>query len=337
MRGNADVLAAFGIVADTIRDIRAGRVNRHWHVVAGGSEYALRRYARTPFVTRTSESIAFEHEAIRRAAAKGWPVATPIPSLEGDTLVERDGSLWSLFPFLAGRPATTTSARHLRIKGRLLARLHADMADLGPGEQRVGFGRMWELDGYMGSGLPLNEMLRTFSESHNDASWTVRGQRYRNLRELSRVGYGDLPDQFCHFDFHRDNLLFADGELSGLLDFDSSHLDARVADIATSIALDCLEPPTYEAISPEATRAFVEGYAEGSRLTEQEQLLIVPLVRSWIIAAAAGRIAQWLRAPDPAVESKIGRTVGRRIPAFELRREALERAVRDAVAAAAAR
>jgi Ser/Thr protein kinase RdoA (MazF antagonist) len=204
------------------------------------------------------------------------------------------------------------------------------MMGFGGGEQRAGFGRMWELDYYLGNPHPLNELLREFAEAHNDLAWAVRGQRYRNLRELSRLGYGDLPDGFGHFDFHHDNLLFSKGELTGLIDFDSSHVDARVGDIATSVALDCIEPPTYNAIDPEAMRAFLAGYVEGSVLSEQELALIVPLVRSWIVGAAAGRIAQWLAAPDDRVLLKIRRTVEHRIPAFEDRRPAMEQAVREA-------
>jgi homoserine kinase type II len=160
----------------------------------------------------------------------------------------------------------------------------------------------------------------------------VRAQRYRNLKELSRLGYGELPDTFGHFDFHHDNLLFSNGELSGLIDFDSAHLDARVADIATSVALDCIEPPTYNAIDPAALRAFVAGYVEASPLSEQELQLMVPLVRSWIVAAAAGRIAQWLEAPNDKILVKIRRTVEFRIPAFEQRRAAMEEAVKEAAA-----
>ncbi|MEX0749733.1 MAG: phosphotransferase [Dehalococcoidia bacterium] len=330
-----DVLAAFGVQAASVRDVRTGRVNRHWRIAAtDGPEYALRRYASPPHAwrIRSREAIAFEHDALRHAASKGWPAPVPIDARSGSTLVERDGDLYALFPWHEGRPAPAHSKRYLRIKGRLLARLHRDMATFGLGEQRLGFARMWELDYYMGSPRPFNDMLREFEKAHRADASAVRAQRYRNLRELSRFGYGELPEQFGHFDFHRDNLLFSQGQLTGLIDFDSAHLDARVADIATSVALDCIEPPAYNAIDPDAMRAFVAGYVEGSPLSEQELALIVPLVRSWIVAAAAGRIAQWLAAPDEKVLMKIRRTVDYRIPAFEQRRQAMEQAVRSAAA-----
>jgi Ser/Thr protein kinase RdoA (MazF antagonist) len=330
-----EVLGEFGVVAPAIRDVRSGRVNRHWRIdVADGRSYALRRYASPPHAwrSRSRGAIAFEHAALRHAASKRWPVAEAMEATDGDTVVERDGELYALFPWREGRPAPSHSKRYLRIKGRLLARLHRDMAGFDRDGQRPGFARMWELDYYMGSPRPFNDTLREFGEFHREAAWTVRAQRYRNLKELSRLGYGELPDTFGHFDFHHDNLLFSNGELSGLIDFDSAHLDARVADIATSVALDCIEPPTYNAIDPAALRAFVAGYVEASPLSEQELQLMVPLVRSWIVAAAAGRIAQWLEAPNDKILVKIRRTVEFRIPAFEQRRAAMEEAVKEAAA-----
>jgi Ser/Thr protein kinase RdoA (MazF antagonist) len=327
------VLARYGVTAQSVRAIPRGRVNQHWRVESEGGSYVLRRYAWTPLVAarHTPDSIAVEHRALLHAEASGWPVAPPVRSDAGTTTVDDDVALYALFPLLPGRPAARESLRQLGLKGRLLARLHRDMAAFDAGGQRPGFARMWELDRFMGSTRTVTQLLHAFNDHYSDYAWAVRTQRYRNLHELSRLGYGELPQQYCHFDFHRDNLLFDHRALSGLLDFDSSHVDSRVADIATSIALDCIEPPTYNAISPDAVRAFVAGYAQGAPLSESESQLVVPLVRSWIVTAAVGRIAQWLAAPDDRVVAKIDRTVNARIPAFEQRRAELDRAVRDAV------
>jgi hypothetical protein len=172
---------------------------------------------------------------------------------------------FALFPWLRGQPGPAHNVAHLRIKGRLLARLHRDMASYGATEQRPGFGRIWELD------LPLqssrfatfNEMLREFGRDHTRLASAVRAQRYRSLRELARYGYGDLADVYIHGDFQRDNLLFDRGELAGVLDFDHAHRDARAVDIAWSIIM------TAASLRPDGDRclaaAIVAGYAETRR------------------------------------------------------------------------
>ncbi len=338
-----DVLAAFGLLADEIRDIRTGRINKHWRVTAGGRQYALRRYN----ARAMAPSIAYEHAMLAHLDGRGWPVAAAIASREGETTVERGGRLWSLFPFLEGRPSPYNNARYLHIKGRLLARLHADMASAPIEGQRPGFSRVWELDvdpedgrtpeGFPPAGgaarprfPPFNDLLRAFGTEYRQEASVMRAHRYACLRELSRLGYGELPETFVHCDYHHDNLLFKDGALSGLLDFDLLHRDARVVDIAWAIVLDCLEPPAHNAISPQSVEAFVGGYQEASPLGEEERALIVPLIRAALIAGAAMRLRQWESGPKRLREHaprSVRRTVEHRLPAFEARRRELEAAV----------
>ncbi len=322
-----EILARFGVAPDEVRDIRAGRVNRHWRIVAGGAPYALRRYTGD----RTPDAIAYEHTMLARLAARGWPVAAPLRSRDDTTLAEAGGSRYALFPFLPGRPAPYSSVRYLAIKGRLLARLHADMAAAPLSGQRPGFGRVWELDALgAADSSTFNGLLRAFGREQPALASALRAQRYASLRELSRLGYGELPDVFVHWDFHHDNLLFRRGELTGVLDFDSLHRDARVADIAQSILLDCLEPPAYNAISVDGMRAFVRGYHEAAALSATEHALIVPLLPALVIARSADNLRAWLRAGVPRALQSLGRATQHRLPTMARQRAELEQAVAEA-------
>ena len=326
-----EVLSAYGVLADEIHDIRTGRINKHWRVIAGGRVYALRRYN----ARARRESIAYEHAMLKHVAGRRWPVAAAITALDGATIVEYFGRLFSFFPFLEGRPSPYNNVRYLHIKGRLLARLHTEMSAAPIEGQRPGFGRVWELDRTDAPRFPLfNELLRAFGAEYRREAAVVRAHRYASLRELSRLGYGELPDTFVHCDYHHDNLLFKDGELSGLLDFDLLHRDARVVDIAWAIVLDCLEPPAHNAISPTSVEAFVRGYHEASALGDSEGALIVPLIRAALIAGAAMRLRQWESGPKRLREHaprSVSRTVEHRLPAFEARRASLEAAVAASV------
>ena len=200
--------------------------------------------------------------------------------------------------------------------------------------QRPGFGKIWELDRPDAARFPaFNDLLRAFGSEHPDHARVLRAHRYASLRELSRLGYGELPETFVHCDFRHDNLLFRGGELTGLLDFDFLHRDARVVDLAWAIALDCLEPPAHNAISPESVAAFVAGYHTASSLDEAERALIIPLVRAALISGAAMRLREWEDGPKRLrldAPRSVGRTVEHRLPAFESRRSALEQAIIDA-------
>ncbi|MEX2247793.1 MAG: phosphotransferase [Dehalococcoidia bacterium] len=333
------VLERYSITPGAIRDIASGRMNRHWRIAAaGGREYVLRRYN----TRRSRDSIAWEHALLAHAATRGLPVAEPLSARDRGrdraTLVEDGGSLYALFPLLPGHPSPYANLRYLRIKGRLLARLHHELATWHPPGQRDGYGRIWELDTLFDHTphVSFNEALRAFGRDHRETASGVRAQRYRSLRELSRLGYGDLPDAPVHWDFHHDNLFFVRGELTALLDFDSAHLDARAADIAFSIALDCLEPPDHHAIDPRAVRAFVGGYLEHTPLDNRELRLIVPLVRAVIVWSGALALSHQEHFGERVARS-LDRSVRFRYPALEARAPALEAAVHAAAEEAAAR
>ncbi len=324
-----EALARYGVAGAAVRDIRTGRVNTHWRIEAQGGTYALRRYR----PQRSDAAILFEHDVLRHLDRRGWPVASPLPSCDGHTVVSIRGYSFSLFPFLSGQPPPQ-SERYARIKGGLLARLHQDFASWDAAGQRHGFGRAWELDLYVAANCDhatLNELLRAFGEAYPDLARTFRAQKYTMLRELSTLGYGELPVVPCHFDFHRDNLLFQRGELTGLLDFDLAHLDSRVADIASSIFLDCYAPPAYKEISPRLAGQFVAGYVEGVPLADAELQLVVPLVRAAILGLVVWRLTCWARDEDrkTALQS-LHRSGLERFPSFERGRSQLEVAVLQA-------
>jgi len=327
---NPDLLAVlerFGVEPVAISAIAAGRYNTHWRVTASAGEYALRLYNQA----RLASSIPYEHAMLQHVAPRGWPVATPLRSRDGATVVEHEERCFALFPWLSGELGPAYDVAHLRIKGRLLARLHHDMASFGQSEQRAGFGRVWELD------LPLqssrfgtfNDMLREFAREHAGLASAVRAQRYRSLRELARCRYGDFVDVEIHGDFQRDNLLFDRGEIVGVLDFDNSHRDARVVDIAWSIISDCGEPPVETAIDLRLAAAFVAGYAQATPLSDAELRLIVPLIRAHNIAICAWSVRRYLESGDTTILPRLDRRISVRLPQLEARAAALE----DAIAA----
>lgn len=345
-----EVVRQFGIEPVAMRRFPAGRQNEHWRVGTVQGQLVLRRYS----AARREGAIATEHAALRHLAGLEWPVAAAIAAPVG-TVVVAEGRRYGLFPLLGGKPAAG-NRRMGRIKGRLLARLHRDFAGFPMEGQREGFGRAWELDlaGQTDEFPSFNALLAAFEGEHGELARAVRGQRYRNLRELSRLGYGELTGQPVHGDFHHDNLLFEGAELTGLLDLDSMRLDARVADLAASLALDCREAPEHDAIDVKQAEAFAAGYLEGARLEDGELAMVPALVRAQWLWLVNLRLRQWAEGSTTgwgnlSVEgdgreralASIARSVERRFPALEARSgalvEALQRAAEQAAAEAPSR
>lgn len=320
-----DALARFGVVDAKVTPIvPGGQVNEHWRIDGRAAPLVLRRYN----VLRTAAAAAYEHDVLKRLGDGGeWPVAAPIAAANGATIVEADGRLYALFPFLEGAAGPAHSLPHLRIKGRLLARLHDALAALRVTEQRPTVGKLWELDvNVHGSGYAtFNDALAAFGRKHRELASGIRAQRYRSLRELSRLRYGEQPDTLIHGDFRSGNLLFAGGALSGALDFDLVHLDARITDIAWSVLSDCAEPPADTALDPAAAAAFLGGYAEHSPLTGAEARLIVPLIRAHNLAILASHLRSGSEiGDDPQLLYRVERRVRERLPQLDARASAIE-------------
>lgn len=281
-------------------------MNRNWRVETPGGPLVLRRYNRA----RTGPAVLWEHTLLGFASGRGWPVPNPIPTRTGSTLLEHDSRLWSASHFLEGEPGSADSPGMRRIYGVLLARLHHDLTTFGSEGQRPGFGKTWELDAPVetaGAGT-FNELVAAFSRDYPELGSAVRRQRYRNLRELSRLHYPDLPDRPIHGDFQPKNLLFKDAQPTGILDFDQARRDALVCDIAPLLM-------PFQPLDLRHCAALLEGYESVRLLSDQEWDLLPALVRAALLWWVAFLLVRWrTEGGEPA---GIARTMNQRFPAFD--------------------
>jgi homoserine kinase type II len=302
----AEVLEAFGWPGSVPASLEGGMMNRNWRVETPGGPIVLRRY--NP--ARTAPAILWEHALIGFAHEQGWPVPNPITAPAGTTLLPGADRNWSASAFLEGDRGLEESAGMRRIYGRLLARLHHDLASFERDGQRPGFGKTWELDVMVeaaGAGT-FNDLLATFGHECPELAALVRRQRYRNLRELSRLHYPDLPDHPIHGDFQPKNLLFKDGQLSAVLDFDQCRRDALICDIAPLLM-------PFQPLDVRLSSALLEGYESVRPLSDAEWDLLPALVRASLLWWVAFLLVRWRTQGGEAAD--IARTMNQRFPAFD--------------------
>jgi len=301
-----EILNAFGLAGANQRMFADGNVNRHWRVDAADRTVVVRRYG----VPRGLASIAWEHQLMAFAAAKGWPAPVAEPPATVATALEFEAGAWTCHRFLEGEaaPRDTPASRH--IMGRLLGRLHKDLAGFEVSGQRPGFGKTWELDLMVepaGAGS-FNGLVAAFGREYPELAAAIRRQRYRNLRELSRLHYPDLADHPIHGDFSPRNLLFQDGQLTGLLDFDFARQDAWLCDLAPLLM-------PFQPLEPRLAAALFDGYQSVRRLSEAEWDLLPALVRASLLWWVALLLVRWRITGE--VPAGIGRTINQRFPAFD--------------------
>ena len=317
-----EALARWGVEPRYVETLRGGAANEHWRVEGGPRPFVLRRY----HPRHTPEDVAYEHNVLDRLAGRSWPVAAPLPALEGGTLAVTAAGAWSLFPRLTGEPPPSDPLS-LQRKGAVLALLHADLAEIDPGEQRSGFGRVTELDPYVGADgfAGVGALLEWYRARDAARAGALSEALDRTHTEVRLFGYGDLPEQLVYYECLGNNVLFQGDTVTALLDWDLTHRDARVADIARALLVDC-------GTDGERVGVWVGGYASAAdpALSPLEATVIPALMIAselWNTVLPLSIAARW-------GGGTVGRTVvdsiDERLPRLAAARAGLGRVVRAA-------
>ncbi|WP_436536590.1 phosphotransferase enzyme family protein [Actinoplanes sp. HUAS TT8] len=211
---------------------------------------------------------------LRVAAAlreQGWPT----PELAEEPLVTTDG-VWLLSHRRPGRPPTGNGPDEQRLRGRLLAELHQSLAGIGIREQRGGYG----FPGEMVRDPALERTLAAYADIHPADGAELLAGHAAAVAFFAANPEPDVPAGVIHGDFTPWNLLFEDGRLTGVLDFEITHVSYLVADFALSWR-------GYQS-------GVISGYEEVRPLSEVERALIVPTFQAWCFLGLAGEDAATL-------------------------------------------
>jgi homoserine kinase type II len=221
-----EALSAFGLSpARESRFLPAGLMNRNWRLETAEGSFALKELfdIDAPQARRNLAVLA-------SLAGTGLPIPVPVSDPDGDPVVEIEGRAFYLFPWVAGERITGLELTKNQIEdlGALLGRLHSQLD-----EPSVG----------LPSGEPGPSKARSASEAdgqadrfeaiiagrpHTDAFDEQAAELLRSRRVLldahgdSRPSTTrpDVPTGWIHGDFHSTNLLWSDGRVSAVLDWD---------------------------------------------------------------------------------------------------------------------
>lgn len=236
----------FGIRDAVVTPIGHGHTNASFLVTAGGPRYVLRR----AWEGKTAAQIADEEHVLAHLVP---PCDVPriVPTLTGATHAIVDGRVHHLFRFARGepRPRHLGSSDHLRMRAAMtrLAQLHRALARVpcGPGEPWLR-GRLLRIR----TGPPGFEQI---------------------LARIHLVLPPHASLHWVHGDYHLGNLLWTDGEVTGIVDFDdvgrgSAALEAGMALFALARQPAGEDAFEFDADLFETGRAAYAGPIEGSAL-----------------------------------------------------------------------
>jgi len=245
--------ALYGLDISAVKGIPAGSVNSNYALsLASGGRVFLRIYEEQIAETARGEARMLDH-----LASRGVPTPCPLKRADGQGFIaEHAGKAVALFPWVMGDSlcqalVTPEAARQV---GEALARVHlagASFEGISPG--RFGpvqlFARI--------------EKLRTSSltpELARDTSrLEQRLERYRHrVPEHAGLAHGDL---------FRDNVLFEQGAITALLDFESASRESLPFDLMVTILAWCFT----DRLDPDLAHAMAHGYAATRPLPDAER------------------------------------------------------------------
>ena len=211
---------------------------------------------------RSAEDLSSCVKFFKLMASHDIPVAEIIPTKSGE-LTPPD-ELYCLMVKLPGIHVNFYEKPELAVElGRNLAMLHLALSDID------------ECTDYHDSNL-LEDWQNKIKPSLNDVPKAVIKS---TDMELGRV-FPLLPRQLIHRDFHPQNVLYEGNQISGWLDFDLSHKNVRIFDIAYFLAgllVNNIQDPDKIKIWNIIYHNLLQGYIEVNQLTDNE-INAIPII-----------------------------------------------------------
>jgi homoserine kinase type II len=190
-----------------------GGKNEHLRVTAGNGIYYLRRSYRS----KPREELTRQLHLMRLLRERGFPAPELVPACSGEDHIELAGRLWIATRGVEGTAFDDGSPAHVRALGQTLARYHRIVADLPAAVTEP----------------PVLIELRSRSEEEGmDPALLARTA---HLVERLTCLLPSLPRVVVHGGARRGSLIFDGDRVAGVLDFDSSHPDVRVLDLAVAV------------------------------------------------------------------------------------------------------
>lgn len=277
--------------------------------------------------TTTVASIAYEHRLLHYLHAHLPQVPAPVLARDSSSYFVDQGRIVSLFPLMPGEMADGDQA-HLTAAD-FLARFHQVGASYPDRSPRPGVPAWREWD-WCAAEWPLIEAALTSTPAttslaaqrfwQGTGEWATqiiarreqitheRAYFQQWLADLARTN-PPLTSGPLHDDYHGNNLLLADGQVTALLDWDGCHPDWLAFDLANGLWEFCSDDDIHT-LDLTAAQAFLQAYATASGpVNEPEIDLLIPLIRCRrmieIMSSLRGIVigGDWDKSPDYLVHN----------------------------------
>ena len=250
----------------TFSGITAGIENTNYFVTTQAGDYVLTLFEFTP-----AAELPFFLDLMAYLAEHGVPSAHPVANRHGRFLGELQARPAALVQRLPGVSVGHPTARHCAAIGAAMARMH--LASVGFASRRESDrGRAWR-----------DEVARLVAPRLASRD---RALLETAVEEFRTESFAVLPRGVIHADLFRDNALFEDYRLTGIIDFYYAHSGAFVYDLAVAVADWCFDEDK-RVFDAARARAMLNAYGDLRPLLPTERA-------AWTAALRATGLRFWL-------------------------------------------
>lgn len=179
--------------------------------------------------------VAFAHAVQNHLAKDGYPATSLVRTRDEDgTILRINHHIYEMFEFVAGS-RYNGSAEATVDTGRQLARLHGELADFAYEARlpRAGFHDSSAVRSHLKT-LGSNRLAGPDKEMQATAEGLMSMYNSSSSR-VNQCGFDSWDEQVVHGDWHPGNMLFAEGRIVAVLDFDSVRIGPPITDLANAM------------------------------------------------------------------------------------------------------
>lgn len=250
------------------------------------------------------ERVQLSHRVQKLLQAAGFPAPKLIPARDGTTtMIQLRDHLYELFEFVAGHPFEH-SAEETKAAGEVLAWFHQvtapipklDELSLARGDYHDATGIRTGLCA-IGGTLKSHDSLAGQEAELGPLTSELLASYDKWCELANQRGVASQPGHLIHADWHPGNILFRQGKIVAVVDYDSLRISRRIIDIANGALQFSImaggDPSTWPDYTDEKRyRAFLEGYASRWPLTPEDRALLPPLMAEALISECVPPIAE---------------------------------------------
>jgi len=216
------------------------------------------------------EVLPFHIELTSTLCSRGLPVPSPLMDNNGQVLQTLAGKPALMFPRVAGNHILQPSLQEVDKVAVFLGNMHLQCLDI-PLQHPNPKSLNW-----------MHNVWESISSSLSDEDNKLIEEQILLRQQYQLL---DLPRAVIHADLFRDNVLFRNGEVTGVIDFYNAGTDSLLLDIAIAVFDWCVN--TEGLLDAEKSKRFIESYQTKRGLSVLEQ-------DNWIIAQQLAATLFWL-------------------------------------------